>query len=65
VLRSAIDATRGGDGKLELLVENADFFRTHAVEYKDGRRYPRLERDDSKQDLLGAILRAAAAGDAP
>jgi predicted metalloprotease with PDZ domain len=56
VLRDAIAATKSGDGKIDLLVENADFFRTHTQEYKDGKRYPRLERDDSKADLLTAIF---------
>ena len=65
VLRDAIAAAKGGDGKVELLVENADFFRTHALEYKDGKRYPRLERDDAKADLLTAILQPAAVAEAP
>jgi predicted metalloprotease with PDZ domain len=56
VLRDAIAAAKGVDGKIELLVESADYFRTHTVEYKDGRRYPKLERDDSKADLLTTIL---------
>jgi predicted metalloprotease with PDZ domain len=60
VLRAAIAATRGGDGKIELLVENADFFKTHTLEYTGGKRYPRLERDDSKQDLLSTILQPIA-----
>lgn len=55
VLRDAIAATKAG-GKLELLIENADYFRTHALEYKDGKRYPTLVRDDARSDLLTAIL---------
>jgi predicted metalloprotease with PDZ domain len=56
VLRAAIAAAKGADGKIELLCENEEFFRAHAVEYRDGKRYPRLDRDDSKTDLLTAIL---------
>jgi predicted metalloprotease with PDZ domain len=60
VLRDAIAATKGGNGRIDLLVENADYFKTHTLEYAGGKRYPRLERDDSKQDLLSAILRPIA-----
>jgi len=60
VLRDAIAATKGGNGKIDLLVENADYFKTHTLEYAGGKRYPRLERDDSKQDLLTAILQPIA-----
>jgi predicted metalloprotease with PDZ domain len=60
VLRDAIGATKEGDGRIELLCENADFFRPLTLEYKGGRKYPRLERDETKPDLLTAILRPAA-----
>ena len=60
VLRDAISAARTADGKIELLCVNGDFFKTHTVEYKDGKRYPRLERDESKQDLLTTILQPIA-----
>jgi predicted metalloprotease with PDZ domain len=60
VLRDAIAATKGGDGKIDLLVEYADYFKTHTLEYTGGKRYPRLERDDSKPDLLTAILQPIA-----
>lgn len=60
VLRDAIAGAKAGDGKIELLCENGDFFRTHTLEYKEGRRYPRLERDESKPDVLTQILQPAA-----
>ena len=62
VLRDAVAATKDGDGKVELLCENADFVRGHTLEYKGGRKYPRLERDETRPDLLTAIL-SPAAGD--
>jgi predicted metalloprotease with PDZ domain len=43
-------------GPLELLVENGDFFRTHAVEYRGGLRYPHLVRVEGKDDVLAAVL---------
>ncbi|MFM8273205.1 MAG: M61 family metallopeptidase [Gemmata sp.] len=58
-LRSAVGATKGG-GKLELLTESGDFFKTHAVEYKDGLRYPRLEQGADKSDALGELMKPRA-----
>ncbi|HET6922552.1 MAG TPA: PDZ domain-containing protein, partial [Anaeromyxobacteraceae bacterium] len=54
VLADAIEAT-SAKGKLELLVEDAGFFRSFPVEYRGGPRYPVLERDPSRPDLLAAI----------
>jgi predicted metalloprotease with PDZ domain len=56
VLRSAIAATKDGAG-LELLVENAEFFRMCKLDYAGGARFPRLERDDTRPDLLSAIIK--------
>lgn len=49
-------AALAGKGALELLVEDAGFFRTLRVAYQGGPRYPALERDPSRPDLLAAIL---------
>jgi predicted metalloprotease with PDZ domain len=54
-LRTAVAET-AVSGKLELLVENAESYSTHVLEYKGGLRYARLERDGSKPDLLTAIF---------
>jgi predicted metalloprotease with PDZ domain len=56
-LKSAVAHTKNGD-RLELLAESGDFFRTHAVEYSGGAKYPRLERVGSQQELLVDILKA-------
>lgn len=55
-LKSAVANTKSG-GKLELLAESGDFFRTHAIDYTSGARYPRLERVNSNADLLTEILK--------
>jgi predicted metalloprotease with PDZ domain len=57
-LKSAVLATKAG-GKLELLIESGDFFKTHAVAYTGGARYPRLERTTG-DDLLSAIVKPKA-----
>jgi predicted metalloprotease with PDZ domain len=59
LLRESIAATKEG-GELSLLLENGQFFRTHVLEYKDGARYPRLERKDGTADLLSEILKPRA-----
>jgi hypothetical protein len=51
-----LEAALSGAGALDLLVEDADFFRTFRVGYSGGPRYPLLERDPSRPDLLSAIL---------
>ena len=55
VLRAAVDATRTKPD-VELLVESADFFRHHRLAYKGGNRFPTLDRDNARPDLLTAIL---------
>ncbi|WP_394838951.1 PDZ domain-containing protein [Pendulispora rubella] len=54
VLRRALaDAAKG---PVELLAERDGFFRTYRVAGGTGARYPHLDRDPAKPDLLGAIL---------
>jgi hypothetical protein len=54
-----VAATRTASGPLELLIENGEYFRTYALEYHEGARYPRLERIPSKRDLLEFIIKPA------
>ena len=60
-LRDALKAGRSSKEPLELLVENLDTFKTCKVDYHGGERYPHLERDASKPDLVSAIGQAKAA----
>jgi predicted metalloprotease with PDZ domain len=57
VLRAALKASRGNDQSIELLVENAQFFKTYSVAYHDGERNPHLERVSDQPDILGDILK--------
>jgi predicted metalloprotease with PDZ domain len=43
---------------LQVLVENADYYRTVQLNYFDGPRFPHLVRDQSKPDLLSDIIKA-------
>jgi predicted metalloprotease with PDZ domain len=55
VLRVAVQKTASG-GSLELLVKSGDYYEVHRVEYHGGEKFPHLERDRSKADLLTAIV---------
>ncbi len=59
VLRQAIRDTKARR-PLELLTENGEFFAAHRLEYDGGERYPRLERDPTRADLLSEIIRPRA-----
>jgi predicted metalloprotease with PDZ domain len=53
-LLAAVAATKAGQ-KLELLVENAESYRSFALDYSGGLRYPRLVPIEGRPDLLSAI----------
>jgi predicted metalloprotease with PDZ domain len=53
------DATDPSD-PVELVVKNGEYYSTHRIEYHGGERYPHLERDNFKPDLLSAIVRQKA-----
>ena len=55
VLRDALKAGKGGSAPLQLLVENTDYYKTYNLDYHGGEKYPHLERDESKPDLLTEI----------
>ena len=58
ILRAAIKAAASEkSGPTTLLVENNEFFGTCKVEYHEGEKYPQLQRDASKPDLLSQILK--------
>ncbi|HEY3862731.1 MAG TPA: M61 family peptidase [Verrucomicrobiae bacterium] len=57
ILRAAVKFAATNDAPVELLVENQDYFKTCPVDYHGGERYPQLERDPSKPDLLTEILK--------
>ena len=57
VLRAALKAAQGTDQPIELLVENAQFFKTYSVVYRDGVKNPHLERVPEQPDVLGDILK--------
>jgi predicted metalloprotease with PDZ domain len=59
-LREALAKAKTGSEPIELLVENAEFYKTLRVDYRGGERSPHLVRDSSKPDLLEAITKPLA-----
>ncbi|MEQ1946366.1 MAG: M61 family peptidase [Bryobacteraceae bacterium] len=58
LFRDAIrDAVESGE-PIEIVVKNGEYYTTHRMAYRGGERYPQLERDGSKPDLLTAIVTA-------
>jgi predicted metalloprotease with PDZ domain len=58
ILRDAIKAAKNSTTPIELLVENADYYKTYKLDYHGGEMYPHLVRDESKPDLLSDIMKA-------
>jgi predicted metalloprotease with PDZ domain len=54
-LEEAITAAKDG-APIELLVKEADRYRTVKVEWRGGLRYPKLERIEGKADRLSVLL---------
>ncbi len=57
-LKDAVRAARGGAAPIALLVKDNDRFRTVAIAYHDGLRYPHLEPVAGGKASLDDILRA-------
>jgi len=57
LLHDAVGNTENTTSPVLFLVENGDYFETHLIDYHGGERYPYLERNPAKPDLLGTIIR--------
>jgi predicted metalloprotease with PDZ domain len=55
-LLAAMSQARAAHAPIQLLVENTGYYRTITLDYFDGPQEPHLIRDESKPDLLGAII---------
>jgi predicted metalloprotease with PDZ domain len=58
VLPEEIRTAKKSTSPLEITAEHGDVMRAFRVNYHEGERYPHLERDSSRPDLLSAILAA-------
>jgi predicted metalloprotease with PDZ domain len=57
VLRDALRTGKTSSDPLELLIENAEYYRTFKLDYHGGEKYPHLVRDESKPDELTEIIK--------
>jgi predicted metalloprotease with PDZ domain len=55
-LREAMVAAKTGTAPIELLLKSGDTYRTYRIDYREGPKYPHLERIAGAPDLLDAIL---------
>jgi predicted metalloprotease with PDZ domain len=58
VLKAAVKAAKDSKAPIELLVKQGTNYRTIALDYHGGLRYPHLERIAGTKDRLAAILQA-------
>jgi predicted metalloprotease with PDZ domain len=57
VLRAALKTAQQDGHRIELLVENLEFFRTYSVSYREGEKNPHLERVADHADILDEIVK--------
>jgi predicted metalloprotease with PDZ domain len=55
-LRAIVKAAKAGSPPIELLIKQGDTYRTFAIAYEDGSRYPRLRRVAGTRAMLDDIL---------
>ncbi|MFL6708062.1 MAG: M61 family metallopeptidase [Massilia sp.] len=58
VLKAAIKAAKGTTAPINLLIKQGNNFRTIALDYHDGLRYPHLERIAGTKDRFATIFKA-------
>lgn len=56
LLRTAIREAKDSQQPIELLVQNADYFKTYKLDYHEGEKYPMLQRN-TNPDTLTDIIR--------
>jgi predicted metalloprotease with PDZ domain len=56
-LEAAILANRDGHAPIRLLVKDGELYRSAAIDWRGGLRYPRLERVPGTQDRLAEVYR--------
>ncbi len=58
VLRESVQAATKTTEPIELLVKDGEYYKTYRVDYHEGEKYPHLERDAAKPDLISAVIKA-------
>ena len=60
LLQEALASAKNGTAPIEVVVENGSFHETYKLNYHGGARYPHLERDNSKPDVVGNVIKSRA-----
>ena len=60
ILREAIQRATANPEPIELLVRSGEYYSVHKIDYHGGEKYPHLERDASKDDILSRIIQPLA-----
>jgi len=56
LLHEAVAKAAKSTTPIELLIKDSDYYRTVRIDYHGGERYPHLERDELKPDVLSQII---------
>ncbi len=57
LLRAAVTTAATNSAPVALLTEDQDYYQTYTLDYHGGEKYPMLERNASKPDLLDDIIK--------
>ena len=63
LLKEAIDATKDGSHPILLLVVHDEYYKTCAIDYHGGQRFPHLVREEGKDDYLDELIKPRAGGE--
>jgi len=57
VFREALASAKNGATPIQLVIENGSFTQNIQLDYHGGEKYPHLERDPSKPDIISEIIK--------
>ena len=60
LLQEAMLSAKNGTVPIDVVVEHGSFHETYKLNYHGGARYPHLERDNSKPDVIGSVIKSRA-----
>jgi predicted metalloprotease with PDZ domain len=60
VLREGVAAAKNNTASIQLVIENGSFTQTIQLNYHGGEKYPHLEREPSKPDIISEIIKPLA-----
>jgi len=60
VLQEALSSAKSSTAPIEVVVEHGSFQESYKLNYHGGARYPHLERDNSKPDVVGEVIKSRA-----